>query len=416
MNQPGPLDGYRALDLTDNKGFLCGRILADLGVDVIKIEPPGGEPTRMMSPFYQGIKDAEKSLYWFAYNANKRGITLKLASEEGRGIFEKLVKGADFVIESFPPGDMEKLGLDYAGLSRINPRVILTSISAFGQSGPYRDYKATDLVGMAMSGLMYLCGDPDRPPVRISFPQAYLHAGAEAAASTLVAHYYREVTGEGQWVDVSMQQSVALATFNAPAFWDANQVVLKRVGPWRTGLTSGALQLQIWTCQDGFVNFPVYGGALGMVTNRRLVEWMDSEGMADEFIKGIDWATFDMSRVTQEVWNHLEGLISRFFQAHTKEELYQKSIEKNIMIYPVNTVKDIAESEQLKARQFWVEVKHPELGKTIPYPGEAIKASLTPMKLRKRAPLIGEHNHEVYGGELGLSREEVRTFQRKGVI
>ena len=412
----GPLEGYRALDLTDDKGFLCGRILADIGVNVIKIEPPGGEPSRMMAPFYKDIAEPEKSLYWFAYNANKRSITLKLDSEEGRGIFKKLVKGTDFVIESFPPGHMEKLGLDFTSLKNINPRIILTSISAFGQSGPYADYKATDLVGMAMSGLMYLCGDPDECPVRISFPQAYLHAGGEAAVGTLVAHYHREMTGEGQWVDVSMQQSVFLSTFNASAFWQVNQVVLKRAGAWRTGMTSGVPQRQVWPCQDGFVNLPIYGGTLGAVTNRRLVKWMDSEGKADEFLKEIDWNTFDMSRVTQEVWNHIENLITGFFQTHTKEELYQQALERNIMIYPVNTVKDIARSEQLKARQFWVGLNHPELDDTITYPGAGAQASLTPMRLKRRAPLVGEHNQEVYCGELGLSQQELASLEKKGII
>lgn len=412
----GPLEPYRALDLTDDKGFLCGRVLADLGVDVIKVEPPGGDPSRMVGPFYKDIGQPEKSLYWFAYNANKRGITLKLDCEEGRDIFQKLVERVDFVIESFQPGYMEKLGLGYTTLSVINPRIILTSISAFGQSGPYKDYKAPDLVGMAASGLMYLCGDPDQPPVRISFPQAYLHAGAEAAVGTLIAHYHREMTGEGQWVDVSMQQSVFLSTFNAVAFWEINRVILKRSGAWRTGLTSGVLQRQIWPCKDGFVNFPVYGGVLGAVTNRQLVEWMSSEGIADDFLKAIDWGAFDMSKVSQEFWHHIECLITKFFQAHTKDELYGEALNRNIMIYPVNTVKDIAESEQLKARHFWIELDHPELNDTIMYPGVPVKASLTPMQLKRQAPLIGEHNHEVYCGELGLTKEVLQVLEKKGVI
>ena len=411
-----PLEGFRALDLTDEKGFLCGRILADLGVDVIKVEPPGGDPSRRLGPFYKDIAEPEKSLYWFAYNANKRGITLKLDCEEGRQVFRKLVDKADFVIESFHPGYMESLGLGYTTLRKVNPKLILTSISAFGQTGPYADYKAPDLVGMAASGLMFLCGDPDRPPVRLSFPQAYIHAGAEAAVGTVIAHYHRGGTGEGQWVDVSMQQSVSFSTFNAAAFWQTNKVALKRVGPWRTALTGGILQRQIWPCQDGFVNFPVYGGVLGAVTNRRLVEWMDSEGKADDFLSGIDWDTFEMSRVSQEKWNHIEHLMVRFFQTHTKEELYQQALKRNIMIYPVNTVRDIAESDQLKAREFWSELYHPELDDTIKYPGPPIKSSLTPMQVNRRAPLIGEHNEEIYCGELGFPRDNLRVLEKRGVV
>jgi crotonobetainyl-CoA:carnitine CoA-transferase CaiB-like acyl-CoA transferase len=170
-----PLEGYLALDLTDEKGFLCGRILGDLGVDVIKVEPPGGDPSRRIAPFYKDIPDPEKSLYWFAYNANKRGITLNIESEEGKEIFKKLVKTAHFVIESHSPGYMDSLGLGYPSLSRVNRAIILTSITPFGQAGPYASYKASDITEMGMCGLMYLCGDPDLPPARISFPQAYLH-------------------------------------------------------------------------------------------------------------------------------------------------------------------------------------------------------------------------------------------------
>ena len=410
-----PLEGYRALDLTDDKGFLCGRILGDLGVDVIKVEPPGGEPSRRVGPFYNGTPDPEKSLYWFAYNANKRGITLNIESKDGQGIFNKLVNKVHFVIESFPPRYMDSLSLGYSSLSQVNPALILTSITPFGQTGPYSHYKVSDIVEMGMCGLMYLCGDPDRPPVRITFPQAYLHGGAEAAVQTMVAHYYRETSGQGQWVDVSIQQSAFMAAFNAPWFWELNRVILRRAGAWRTGLTSGVLQRQIWHCKDGYVNFPIYGGALGARTNRRLAEWMDREGMSDDFLKKIDWDTFDMGSVTQEIWSHIEQLMVKFFQSHTKEELYNEALRLNIMIYPVSTPGDIAENKQLEAREYWLQVEHPELNDTITYPGVAVKASLTPMQIRRQAPLIGEHNEEIYQ-ELGLSQNDLVMLKQRRVI
>jgi crotonobetainyl-CoA:carnitine CoA-transferase CaiB-like acyl-CoA transferase len=310
---------------------------------------------------------------------------------------------------------MDSLGLGYSSLSKINPAVILTSITPFGQTGPYANYKASDIVEMGMCGLMYLCGDPDLPPVRISFPQACLHGGAEAAVQTMIAHYYRETTGRGQWVDVSIQQSAFMTTFNAPWFWELNQLVLRRAGAWRTGLTSGVSQRQIWPCKDGYINFPVYGGALGARTNRRLVEWMEKDGMADDFLKGTNWDTFDMGQVTQGVWDHIEGLLMKFFQAHTKEELYSEALELNIMVYPVSTPKDIAENEQLRAREYWIQVEHPELGETITYPGASIEAGATPIKIRRRAPLIGEHNEEIFG-ELGFSKGDLAIFKQAGII
>ena len=417
MNQEsdGPLSSCRVLDLTDEKGLFCGKMLADLGADVIKIEPPGGDPCRNMGPFCHDIPDPEKSLYWLAYNANKRGITLNIESDDGKEIFKKLVEGAHFVVESFVPGHMDSLDLGYAELSQINPGVILTSITPFGQTGPYSRHSSSDIVEMAMCGLMYLCGDADRPPVRISFPQASLHGGADAAVQTLVAHYYRETSGCGQWVDVSIQQAAFMTTFNASWFWELNEINLKRAGAWRTGLTSGVLQRQIWPCKDGYINMPVYGGVLGARTNRLLAEWMDREGMSDDFLRGIDWDHFDMGQLTQEVWNKIEEVMVRFFKAHTKEELYREALRLNIMVYPVSTPKDIAESEQLDSRHFWIQMEDPELGEMITYPGPGARASLTPVLLRKRAPDIGEHNEEVYR-ELGFSRDDLVVLKQSGVI
>jgi len=409
------LDGFRVLDLTDEKGFLCGRLMADLGADVIKIEPPGGDPSRSIGPFYKDIPHSEKSLYWFAYNANKRGITLNIASKDGQGIFKKLVKKAHFIIESFSPGYMESLGLGYTEVSKINPEIILTSITPFGQTGPYRHYKASDIVEMGMCGLLYLCGDSDRPPVRISFPQAYLHAGAEAAVGTMVAHYHRGQIGEGQWVDISIQEATYLATMNAPLFWTLEKRVLKRAGAWRTGITSGILQRQIWPCKDGYVNMPVYGGDLGAKTNRALTQWMRGEGMADDFLASIDWNRFDMATVSQETWNHIEQLMVRFFKCHTKQELYLKGLTLGVMVYPLYTPEDIAKDKQLEERGYWTPVEHPELGETLTYPGVAVKASLTPLQIKRRAPLIGEHNQEIYQ-ELGFTKEELVSLVEGGVI
>ncbi len=409
-----PLEGYRALDLTDEKGFSCGCILGDLGADVIKVEPPGGEPSRKIGPFYKDIVDPEKSLYWFAYNTNKRGVTLNLGLRDGQEIFKKLAETAHFIIESFSPGYLDSLGLGYSSLSRINQAIILTSITPFGQAGPYSHYKASDIVEMGMCGLMYLCGDPDRPPVRISFPQAYLHAGAEAAVGTLIAHYHREGTGEGQWVDVSAQEAAYMTTMNASLFWPLERRPLKRAGAWRTGLTSGALQRQIWRCQDGYVNMPIYGGLVGAKTNRALAEWMYVEGMSDDYLQSINWSNFDLTGVDQETWDHIEKLMGKFFLNRSKEELYSQGLRRGIMIYPVYTAEDIAKDAQLEARKYWIPVEHPELGETITYPGAIAKTSLT-SSVKKRAPLIGEHNQEVYQ-ELGFTRDKLLSLKEAGVI
>ena len=182
------LSPYRVLDLTDERGLLCGKILADLGADVIQIEPPGGSSARDIGPFYHDEAHPEKSLFWWAYANNKRGVTLNLDTVDGRQLLQRLARGAHFLIESWPPGYLESLGLGYEALAAINPELIVVSITPFGQDGPYAHYKATDVTGMAMGGLMYLTGDPDRAPVRVGFPQFYLHGAAAGATGAMLAH------------------------------------------------------------------------------------------------------------------------------------------------------------------------------------------------------------------------------------
>jgi len=413
---PTFLNGYRALDLTDIKGYFCGKFLADLGVDVIKIERLGGDSGRGVGPFYGDIPSPERSLTWFALNIGKRSVTLDIESVRGRQILKALIENSDFVIESFSPGYMASLGLDFDELSKINPRIILTSITPFGQSGPYKDYKCPGIVAMAMGGYMYYCGDPDRAPVRITAPQAYLRASLDATLGTLIAHYYRETTGEGQHVDVSTQESIVLTMMNASLFWDVNRTILQRAGPFRVGLTSKQRQRQIWQCKDGFVCFTVDGTRAGLISNQNLVQWMDSEGMADEYLKTIAWGKLDMAEVPSDFHQRIEEPISRFFAKYTKAELFEGARKRHIVLYPVSTVEDLVQNAQLIGRNFWVDIEHPELNTSITYPGPLIKASEVHLKTGPRAPLIGEHNDEVYCKELRLSKEEIRILSETGII
>jgi crotonobetainyl-CoA:carnitine CoA-transferase CaiB-like acyl-CoA transferase len=414
--EKGLLSSRRVLDLTDEKGFLCGKILADLGADVIKIEKPGGDKTRNLGPFYHEAPDPEKSLYWFAYNLNKRGITLNIEVREGRQIFNKLVQTADFVLESFAPGYLDELGLSYLKLSQINPRIIMTSITPFGQTGPRKKCKASDIEVMAMGGLMYITGNPEQPPLRISLPQAFLLASAHGAAASMVAHFYRETSGEGQHVDVSSQECVLWEIANAIPLWELNQNILRRVGSYIAGRWTGTKQLLLWKCKNGYVLFYILGGAFGVKTNRAIVKWMEEENIAPEYLHNFNWDAFDMATQTQEMQDQIEIQISRLFSMFTKEELYDEALKRGIMLCPVNTSKDIIENAQLKEREFWVDIYHPELSTNVTYPGAFAKLSETPLNIKCRAPLIGEHNLEIYQGELGLSSSELNDLVHVGVI
>jgi len=410
------LNGCRVLDLTDDKGALCSRILADLGADVIKIEKPEGDKSRNVGPYYQNIPDPSKSLSWFAYNLNKRGITLNIETREGQELFVRLVRKADFVVESFPVGYMEGLGLDYPTLSKINPRIVMTSITPFGQTGPYKDYKASDIVVMAMGGFMYITGNREDPPLRLSVPQAFLLASAHAAAATMMAHYHRQISGTGQHVDVSAQQCVLWELANAIPLWELNQIILKRVGSYMSGRWTGIKQRLLWPCKDGYVIFFVMGGIAGAQTNRRIFKWMDEENMAPDYFLEFDWENLDMTEQTEGMQQLIEEPIANFFLLHTKEELYVEGQERGIVISPVSSSGDILADPQLTARNFWIDIEHNELGATIRYPGAFVRASETPCVVKRRAPLLGEHNLEIYEEELGLSQDTISPLKQAGVI
>ncbi len=403
------LSGYRCLDLCDEKGFFAGKLLGDLRADVIKIEKPGGDPSRLIGPFYDG-----RSAYWDTSNTNKRGITLDLEKEEGARIFLRLAAGSDVIIESFPPGYLDRLGLGYDSLKKVNNKIILTSITPFGETGAYRDFKTSDLVAMSMGGITWLIGDTDRPPLTVGFPQAYYFAGAYAALATLMALYSREANGEGQHVSTSVQQSVVPVTLNAVPHWTVNGSLVKRAGDRRAGLTSGAPQRQTWKCQDGYVTLTIYGGARGAKTNRPLVEWMSEEGAAPDYLKEKDWTAFDVSKTTPQDWELIEAPICQFFLRHTKTELYREAMNRGIMLFPVYGFSDLLADPQLEARQYWNKVKIDESHSAV-YPGAFAKVSETPIEMRRLSPGIGEHNREVLG-ELGITEEELQRLKRSGVV
>lgn len=409
------LNGCRALDLTDDKGFLCGKILADLGVDVIKVEPPGGEPSRRIGPFWHDIPDPEKSLYWFAYNSNKRGISLNLETRDGKEIFKELAKKSDFVIESFKPGYLDSIGLGFSVLSGLNKGVILTSITPFGQTGPYRDYEGTDLVVMGMSGQLYLTGDADRPPVNIGIPQACLHAGADAGVGSMIAYYHRQRTGQGQHVDVSMHQSAAWFLAQTIPYYELSGVVLTRMGTFRTGSSSGTIQRQVWPCKDGYAFFFMLGGAQGAKTGRALTKWMEETGMSNDFLSNFVWEELDIAMAPQDLMDRLSAPIEAFLRTCTKKEILDAAMARNISICPLFSMEDEVKDPHLAARAYWTQIEHPELGAAISYPRQFIRSSECETGTRFKAPLIGEHNAEVYG-EIGLSGGQLVVLKEAGVI
>jgi len=410
------LDPYRVLDLCDERGLLAGKILADMGADVVQVEPPGGSPARNVGPFHGDDPNPEKSLFWWAYAANKRSITLDLENRDGQDLLRKLVAKSDFLIESFAPGYLENLGLDYGQLSAINPRLVMVSITPFGQDGPYSNYQASDIVGMALGGFMYLTGDDDRAPVRISFPHFYLHGGAAGATAAMLAHTYRVTSGQGQYVDVSCQQAVAKTLAHAPQIWDIEGAILKRMGVYRQ--TSGENRVRInWPCKDGYVNYMVQGGTVAYST-RALLAWMKEDRFDTSDLDAIDWEKMGYGAITPELMAQLGGPLGDFFKGHTRAELVQGSLDRRILLFPVATPSALEGHPQLDARGYFRELDHPELKESVRYPGAFIKSGdgSDIAGVYRRPPLIGEHNIQIYQEEMGLSSLELETLKRGGVI
>ena len=415
---PSLLAPYRVLDLTDARGLLCGKMLADLGADVVQVEPPGGSPARNIGPFYQDAPGAERSLFWWAYCANKRGITLDIATVDGATLLRRLVANADFLIESNDPGRMAALGLSYADLQAVNPRLVMVSVTAFGQDGPYADYAASDIIGMALGGFMHLTGDGDRPPLRVSMPQFYQHGSAAGAAAAMIAHTHRQLTGQGQHVDVSCQQAVARTLAHAPQYWDLEQTILRRMGAYRES-AGGTFTRINWPCKDGYVNFQPGGGTAGSARSvRALLAWMTEEGMGSAELDAVNWEELGYGTARAEIMEQTVAAVAPFFMTQTRNELAEGALERRILLFPVATPGDILAHRQLAAREYYDHIEHTDTGLTVPYPGHFVKdlQDAGRVGIRRRAPLVGEHNREILGGELGLNDRDLARLTELGVV
>ena len=412
------LTPYRVLDLTTERGLLCGQMLADMGADVIKVEPVGGSPARQIGPFYKDQPHPNRSLYWWAYNRNKRSITLDIECDAGRDLLLRLVERADFLIESHNPGYLAERKLGYADLAAINPALIFVSITPFGQDGPKATYADSDLIIMAAGGPLILAGDEDRPPVRLSVPQAYLHACADAAVAALASHHERTTSGLGQHIDVAAQQSVAMATQSNILCAPLGAPENRRISG---GVKIGAIEIPlVWPAKDGFVAITfLFGSALGIFT-ARLMRYVCERGFCDEATRDKDWISFgeNLFRGAEPLseFERVKELVRNFTRSHTKAELLELAVERGFLITPVTTIAEVVESPQFVSRDYFQNVAHPELGESFLYPGPFAKFSASPIEYRRRPPTIGEHNYEIYRGELGLSEHEIAELTRAGII
>jgi len=388
------------LDLTDKSGAFCAKMLGDLGADVIKIEKIGIA--------------TEDHIDRMAFNTGKRSITLDIESVEGKAIFLDLVRRADFVIESFPPGYLQKLGLGYSDLSEVNPAVIMTSITPFGQTGPHKDLKATDLICNAMGGLVFIIGDEDRPPVLVGSDQAYFHGGAQAAVGSMIAHHWRRKSGLGQHVDVSIQEAVMWTLCYPVIYAYADGTVFRRAGNYQ--LRAGGMRYRrVYPCKDGFVCCMLGFGLMVGTMQARLVKLMDEEGLAGD-MASTDWRTLSLDDIPQARIDQWETAMMQYFVRHTKAELQRLSLEHRLHVVPVRDIREVAEYEQLRYRNYWSQMKVPELDREAPFPGQYFASNEVSGRVSLPPPQPGEHNHDIYHKELGYSEGQISELQRKGII
>ena len=413
-NGPGPLDGLRVLELSDEKGQFAGKLMADLGADVIKIEPPAGEDARRVGPFLDDVPNRDRSLSFWHYNTSKRGVTLNLQTEDGRDLFRRLAAAADIVLETFAPGTMASLGLGYDRLKSANPKLIQCSLTSFGQTGPWRDYAASDLVHLAAGGFMGCCGydeadDPEQIPIAPGGGNAWHTAGNFAYLAILAALVHRDRSGEGQQIDVSVHDCVAVTTeMHIPTYLYHGRVVIRLTG--RHAQMAASARWQFRCADGGYIN-----AQANRVPFRRfgdLIAWMKEHGCEED----LEDQKFATAKGYAENMAHIDRVLERFAARLPADEIAHGGQQRGFNWGSVRAPEDLIEDGHLADRGFWVDVAHPELGRSFKYPGAPAIHNGSPWRISRRAPLVGEHNREIFAGELGLDEAAIARLTKAGVL
>jgi crotonobetainyl-CoA:carnitine CoA-transferase CaiB-like acyl-CoA transferase len=395
----GALSRLRVVDLTSRMGGYCGLLLANLGAEVILVEPPHGDPMRRQGPFQNDVPHPEGSLSFAAYHNNKRGIVLDLQSETGRETLQQLLRSADVLVEDRPQGYLEQLGLGYARLQSLNPALVVTSISGFGLSGPYRAFKAPNIVAFAMGGLMNLCGHPGRPPLVGPCEIAYHLGSVHAAFGTLVAVYNRRGTGRGDHVEVSLQDVLVADPFlRIITRYSVTGEILER-----SGHSQSTTVAETYKCKDGyariFCNQPDHW--------KRLVEWLGNPA-----------ELMDPKLEIVQNRHPLRPVIDRMIEARTLSSdtrtFFEEFQSRRLAAAPINSPSRFLEDPQTKHRQYLVEVDHAHLGRHR-FPADPYKFSASPTRIERGAPMLGEHQQSVTSEWLHSSRWSEQARSSAGI-
>jgi benzylsuccinate CoA-transferase BbsE subunit len=405
---PAALEGLRVLDVSGPMGNYSGKLFADMGADVILVEPTQGTELRREPPFIDGVAGTERSLNFAYQNTSKRGICLDLDTASGQHLFRELAATADLVIETAPPGWMAARGMGYDDLAKRRPSICVASITPYGQTGPYAQMQATDLVGLAMGGLLHMGGYRDAAPTQAHGDQAFKCAAMYGAVAAMLAVSEAELTGQGQHVDISMQESVTLALENAAQTYDLEGVIRQR--PLGDQRFAG---YGLFECKDGYI----FLGSRGIGNSpawSRSMEWFKDDGMVGaERLLGPEWSDLDYLK-GDEARDVFADLFMTWSRQKTKAWLYTEGQKRGIPLAPVSTPADLLENPQLQARGHFVPFTHPLLKQAALMPGAPYVMSGTPWQVRRPAPSLGEHTIEVLN-EIGVAKEEVSRLISMGV-
>lgn len=399
--QDRALEGVRVLDLTHHiAGPYCAKLLADFGADVVKIERPEGDIARNMPPFLKDEAHPDKSLLFAYLNTGKRSVTLNLKTATGKALLERLAADADIVVENFAPRVLPSLGLDYPALRRINPALVMVSISNFGQTGPYRDYKAADIVHYALGGLMYIFGSAEREPLKHALRQTQFKAGANAATAALIGRYHQQFSGEGQHIDISIQECVTSALRDTTSLYTYAGSIRQRQPAY-----TGDMPRSPVATADGYI-VPIHFG--GAVDWNGVADFIDEPALKDDRFATPE-SRFANGKALQEA---LEAGMKKW----RKFDLMREAHKRRGHIYGVvHSPAETLASEQYAARGYFADIEHPAFGKAA-YPGAPFIMSATPWRAAAPAPELGQHNEAILCGRLGLSLEDLNLLRASGVV
>jgi len=400
-NRYGFLHGLRILDLADEKASFCTKLLADMGARVIKVEKPGGDASRNIGPFFKDTSRSRNSIPFFYSNTNKLGITLDLEHDEGKSIFSKLVPNYDVIVETFTPEESKRTGLDFKALSSLNPKLILASITGFGQNGPRRSFKTTDMVASAYGGQMHVCGSPSAPPLKSYGDQSYYASSLFGATAILLALRKRAKTGTGEHLDISLQASVTATLEHVMVRYFTEGIIFQRQESlhWNEGFV-------VLPCKDGFIHVTLYQKW------ETLVEWLASERMAED-LADEKWLDEDYRR---QHLGHVIAVLEKWTATHTIDEIFELAQLMRFPWAPVQSPSEVFNSPQLKARKFFIESKYVKTGKTINCPSMPYKRNSNIDVRINPAPMPGEHNEMIYRHELCLSKKNLKRLYGRNVI